>query len=172
MLTSTSARGLHSRSSDCHGNISEHWQMGTDGNGLENQSQAVRSSAAEDSEVGEDHSAILVDAFAENFSINAVERRVHWRPAIRIRTQSRAASVWCKLRLATSFQGGYFGNITGFSEINRCLILAEGRLWPSSEYSIIHLFQLLTAIFNNPRILCAQSRHITRDVIFFVWRSK
>jgi hypothetical protein len=52
--------------------------MGTDGNGLENQSQAVRSSAADDSEVGEEHSAIPVDAFAKNFSINAVERRVRW----------------------------------------------------------------------------------------------
>ena len=70
--------------------------MGTDGNDLENRSQTVSSSAEEDSEVGEDHRAIPVDDFAKNFSINAVERRVHWRPAKRIRTQSRAASVWCK----------------------------------------------------------------------------
>ena len=40
--------------------------------------QTVSSSAAEDSEVGENHSAIPVDAFAKKFSINAVERRVRW----------------------------------------------------------------------------------------------
>jgi hypothetical protein len=71
-------QGLHSQSSDCHGNISEHWQLGTDGNDLENRSHTGSSSAAEHSEVVEDHRAIPVDAFAENFSINAVERRVRW----------------------------------------------------------------------------------------------
>ena len=59
-------------------NISEHWQLGTDGNDLENRSQTVSSSAEEDSEVGEDHRAIPVDDFAKSFSINSVGRRVRW----------------------------------------------------------------------------------------------